>query len=122
MTTSPTAEELEQAAAEIKALPFFESVSRATTPKFSGAPATRTELWQLIALLADKVQKLDKRLHELEARTLKYCGVWRAGESYCPDNFVTDHGGLWCARRTTTSRPGADDSWTLAVKRGGRDK
>jgi hypothetical protein len=67
-------------------------------------------------------EKLLARLDHLEAKAdaLRYCGVWTAGREYIEGNFVTDHGSVWAARRTTTSRPGADDSWTLAVKKGDR--
>jgi hypothetical protein len=62
---------------------------------------------------------LRARIAALEARPIvKYVGVWRAGKSYEPGSMATDNGSLWHANGHTTSRPGTDNSWTLAVKRG----
>jgi hypothetical protein len=62
---------------------------------------------------------LEARIKELEARgELKYCGVWREGDEYARGNFVTTSGSLWHAEANTTSRPGTDSTWRLAVKQG----
>jgi hypothetical protein len=63
--------------------------------------------------------KLSRRIDELERRQMKFVGVWRAGQSYEPGSLATHSGSLWHANRSTAgSRPGTDDSWVLAVKRG----
>jgi len=47
-----------------------------------------------------------------------YRGVFEADTKYRTGDAVTYDGSMWFARRDTTSRPGTDDSWTLAVKKG----
>jgi hypothetical protein len=74
----------------------------------------------------EQIAPLKARISELEAaqREWKYLGVWEEGREYRAGNFCTDHGSIWHANTTTTSRPAVDHvSWTLAVKQGrpGRD-
>ena len=70
-------------------------------------------------VLADRMQRLEARIKDLEARgELKYCGIWREGDEYARGNFVTTNGSLWHAEAKTTSRPGTDSTWRLAVKQG----
>ncbi|MGE0875668.1 MAG: hypothetical protein AB7O31_13475 [Burkholderiales bacterium] len=87
---------------------------------------------QLAGLVSQRTAALEQRMAELESRVrtaetraarMTYRGVWRDGEHYDEGAFTTDRGSLWHANRATNSRPGSDDSWTLAVKRGadGRD-
>ncbi len=54
--------------------------------------------------------------------TPRHEGVWHEGE-YEKGLMVTFGGNVWTAKRTTTSKPGTDDSWILSVKKGrdGRD-
>lgn len=68
-----------------------------------------------------RMKPLEARIAELEARPEpRYCGVWKADESYQPGNMTTDHGALWYCNQTTTARPGsgAGSGWSLAVKSG----
>jgi hypothetical protein len=53
---------------------------------------------------------------------LRFMGVWKAME-YQQRTVVTDHGSWWHAECATKSRPGTDNTWKLAIKRGrdGRD-
>lgn len=52
-----------------------------------------------------------------------YRGVWRKGR-YCAGDVVTWAGSAWVATKDTESKPGDDDTWRLAVKKGrdGKDK
>lgn len=55
---------------------------------------------------------------------IEYRGVYRAGETYKPGNFVTHKGSVWAAKGVPTGEPGKDiTGWQLAVKHGrdGRD-
>ena len=63
---------------------------------------------------------LDARIKALEERpVMQYRGVWSAERgAYPAGSFATHSGSVWHAHATTTSRPGDDDSWTLAVKHG----
>ena len=62
---------------------------------------------------------LAKRVERLEARpVVRYCGVWQDGETYPPGTLITCSGSLWHAERKTSSRPGADATWKMAVKNG----
>ncbi|MBI4290584.1 MAG: carbohydrate-binding family V/XII protein [Betaproteobacteria bacterium] len=68
----------------------------------------------------ERIAALEARMTEVEARaaSLRYCGVWEEGSAYAQGNFVTHSGSVWHANTTTTSRPGTDATWTLAVKHG----
>ena len=52
-----------------------------------------------------------------------YKGVYEPDEAYEPDDMVTFGGSVWVAGAETKSKPGTDDTWKLAVKKGrdGRD-
>ena len=86
----------------------------------------REEIKKHIDLLAEAVGiSIGNLMQEAEARFLKqfsYKGVWQESMRYERGNFCS-MGGVWHCNRTTTARPGTDDSWTLAVKSGrdGRD-
>lgn len=45
-------------------------------------------------------------------------GVFREGSLYKAGHAVTFGGSLWVAREVTDSKPGTDDTWRLAVKKG----
>lgn len=47
-----------------------------------------------------------------------YQGVYKVGRSYQPGLAATWDGSVWISTRSTNAKPGTDDSWTLAVKRG----
>jgi hypothetical protein len=55
---------------------------------------------------------------ELQARELRYCGVWHANSLYRRGNFVSHNGSLWaCQINDIRTIPGHDfDGWQLAVK------
>lgn len=68
--------------------------------------------------LADRLAELEKTAAELKAQpTLRYIGTWQPA-SYKHGTAATWAGSLWVAMRDTTSKPGTDDAWQLAVKRG----
>jgi hypothetical protein len=58
---------------------------------------------------------LEARVAELEARQLKYLGVWRDAP-HLPGNLVTHAGALWHCWKATTTRPGTSDDWQLTGK------
>ena len=81
-----------------------------------------TAIAQEVRPWIERVQKLERRIEELEQR--KYVGVWKEGEIYHPGNQVTLGGSIWYCKRGCMSRPGTDpEDWQLQVKRGrdGRD-
>lgn len=47
-----------------------------------------------------------------------YRGVFTDGTQYRTADGVTWDGSMWFAQRDTKSKPGTDDSWKLAVKKG----
>lgn len=66
----------------------------------------------------EDVKQLLDRIKALEERPQAvYRGVWSEGD-YQKGDMVTQGGGLWHCQRATEAKPGADDSWRLAVKRG----
>jgi hypothetical protein len=75
------------------------------------------------AIRRDMVEPLKIQLAAIEARLagleqraeLKYCGIWQH-QQYERGSFVTMNGALWHCEMKTTSRPGCDSSWRLAVK------
>lgn len=70
---------------------------------------------------AQRVQRLEERM--AAASGLRYLGTHDPGEVYEPGDGVTCGGSLWVARSRTSSKPGTDATWQLAVKHGrdGRD-
>lgn len=82
------------------------------------------------ALLNQWRTERDAALRELRAaleqqNELRYCGVWKADESYRKGNFVTHKGGLWHCNIAMVAgqQPGEEGGegphvWTLAVKSG----
>jgi hypothetical protein len=68
---------------------------------------------QHVKPLRDRIEVLEK-----QAAEFKYCGVWREGESYRKNNFVTHHGGVWAALCDTEAKPGQSLQWQLAVQKG----
>jgi len=55
---------------------------------------------------------------ELQAKELRYAGVWNEKSIYRKNNFVTHGGSLWaCVVDGIQTQPGHDNSrWQLAVK------
>lgn len=72
------------------------------------------------AYIAKVTAPLEARIKQLEARIeVRYCGTWRAGETYQPGSLVTDRGSMWFCNGETSTRPGTPSSqWSLAVKSG----
>lgn len=66
----------------------------------------------------EQLIRLQARVDELEKNRLEYVGVHAEGKGYRKGHLVTFSGSLWHANKSTTRRPGTDNSWTLAVKRG----
>jgi hypothetical protein len=68
---------------------------------------------------ATQTKKLEARVAQLEAALAerKYYGVWRE-RGYKAHNSVTHDGSVWIALEDTASRPGDDETWQLAVKKG----
>jgi hypothetical protein len=66
-----------------------------------------------------RIVALEARLNRIEAamREFKYCGAWEQERKYAAGNFVT-LGAVWHANADTTSRPGTDSTWTMAVPKG----
>ena len=65
---------------------------------------------------------IEKRLSEIEAKPIRYAGVWKANVSYGRGAFCTFNGGLWhCNQPSVNQRPGSSANWTLAVE-AGKDK
>jgi hypothetical protein len=62
--------------------------------------------------------RIEKRLLEMAQQPFKYEGVHNPAKTYAKGTFVTHRGGMWHANEQTASTPGADHSWTLAVKPG----
>src|SRR5262245_24635492 len=73
----------------------------------------------LVAAVAPHIQAVQQRVSALEARpSLKYLGTWKSDRTYSAGTFITDGGGVWYCNASTTSRPGENADWTLAVKSG----
>jgi hypothetical protein len=69
-----------------------------------------------------RITELTRRIEELErdkggASNLRYCGVWRSGESHERGDMVTHQGQLWYCHEFTDQPPGTD-AWQLMQKRG----
>lgn len=79
---------------------------------------TKRALEQITTQLAKLELKLEHA--ELQARELRYCGVWNERSTYRRGNLTTHHGSLWHANIDHISTvPGSDPTgWTLCVKRG----
>ena len=89
---------------------FVDAISRSLTKR------DRTDA---LVTLGAMCLALAKRVEQIEARpTVRYLGVWQDAETYPAGSLCTLGGSLWHAERKTTSRPGADATWRLAVKQG----
>jgi len=70
-----------------------------------------------------QVDPLERRLGDIEASGIKYCGVWQRANLYRKGSVVTEQGGAWVALGDSEGvRPGegGTDAWQLLV-RAGRD-
>jgi hypothetical protein len=80
-----------------------------------------TEILKAALALRDRrIEALESRILQVEkhAAELKYCGVWRDGEQYRKNNFVTHDGSVWICLRDTEGKPGCSMEWQLAVRKG----
>lgn len=75
--------------------------------------------------LLKRLDALEREAAELKAAGAKtlgdfYRGVWQPAQfdSYQRGMAVTHDGCLWIARAETRAKPGTNDDWQLAVKRG----
>jgi hypothetical protein len=71
-----------------------------------------------------KIVALEQRvaLLETELADRVHRGVFKEGEVYRRHNMVTWGGSQWHCNRSTMTRPGINDDWILAVKRGANGK
>jgi hypothetical protein len=65
-----------------------------------------------------RIERLERETAELKAAPLTYRGVWKMRTTYAAGTAITYGGSMWVATEPTDSKPGSDDSWQLAVKRG----
>jgi hypothetical protein len=68
-----------------------------------------------VAELTTLVEKLERRIGELEKQKTAYRGVWRDAP-HLPGDAVTHKGTLWFCHEATTDRPGTSDAWQLMIK------
>jgi len=81
--------------------------------------AFASELANVVATRTlELTDKLEQRIAALEKSQFGYFGVFEEGKSYRKNSFLTDSGSLWIARKETAQRPGSNEDWKLAVKRG----
>jgi hypothetical protein len=74
---------------------------------------------EVIHELEKQIERLEQRIVELEAGSMKYCGVHQASIAYRKGNVVTYDGSAWCATRdVSVEKPGHGDGWQLMVKHG----
>jgi hypothetical protein len=74
---------------------------------------------ETLAPCLKRIEVLEQRVIELEARpALKYLGTWKESKTYSAGTFITDAGAVWYCNASTTSRPGENADWSLAVKSG----
>jgi hypothetical protein len=78
---------------------------------------------ELLAERDARIEALERRLAEVEARATKaagiqYRGVWHEKASYVQNDAVTYSGSMWVALEDGPGQPGRDEGWQLAVKRG----
>jgi hypothetical protein len=104
----------------------FEALVERLEKSERGKTIVRDNDQRATALFEATKQYLDRALDDIHKRVdqversaseLRYLGVWQEGELYRPNNFISDHGSVWCCREVTKDRP-PSESWTLAVKRG----
>jgi hypothetical protein len=73
----------------------------------------------VVSAVAPVIHELQTRVAALEARpALKYLGTWKENKTYSAGTFITDAGAVWYCNGSTTSRPGENADWSLAVKSG----
>ncbi len=70
------------------------------------------------ARLEKKMSLLEKRIQELERKSVEFRGVYVDGELYAANDLVQRSGSLWISLRGTYGIPGKSPDWKLCVKNG----
>jgi len=92
------------------------------------APVIKEYTEGVVAPLRSRITELNQELAEVKStkHTLAdaYKGVWQPTQfdRYERGSAVTFEGSLWIARAATRAKPGTNDEWQLAVKRGSDGK
>lgn len=76
--------------------------------------ATAKSAQAMIKHLCQHIEDMERRLTE---SPLQYRGVWRDGQTFPANSFVTFNGCVWHTEKATDRKPGEGD-WIMAVKRG----
>jgi hypothetical protein len=86
-----------------------------------GAPGERGERGEDGVATAEEIRAIAtdavREAAVLQMREF-YRGVFQEGDDYPRGCATTWGGSMWFAVRDTSAKPGTDDSWVLAVKRG----
>jgi hypothetical protein len=103
--------------------PFNKAMGRAVPAGTTRDGALSTHDKALIkgiaAALHDEIEALKARITELEAGSMKYCGVHQPSLAYRKGHVVSYDGSAWCATRdVSVEKPGHGDGWQLMVKHG----
>lgn len=108
----------------IEARPTKASLTK-TLNRVTGHDRTgRIEAWEKVEGedadidLLTEMDQMRKRITDIEAKAMRYSGVWSEGTSYGIGAATTDKGSLWLCQRPTAERPGLSDAWKLVVKQG----
>jgi hypothetical protein len=77
-----------------------------------------------IQQLRERIAKLEARIEQLEAWSLRYQGIWMPGRWYSRGDAVTFSGSIWRCHTPTVQKPGDGEGngWQLAVKKGARGR
>lgn len=92
---------------------FIESIP---TPK-DGKDGVSFDKWDFRFDGRDVVLSLDGEDRRAKHDLPLYRGVWRDGD-FEKGDFVSFGGSVWHCNKDTAAKPGTNDDWTLAVKRG----
>jgi hypothetical protein len=79
--------------------------------------AVREHVAREIGGLLLRVKSLEERDRKSIAG-VRWCGTFKAGQSYVEGSLTTDRGSLWLARGCTSVRPGDGSDWVLVCKNG----
>lgn len=84
------------------------------------APVLRRWLSDQLEPLRTRIEELERRADDAEARGLNYAGAWQRAATYKRGDVVTCGGSMWVAIQATEpgQAPGETMAWQLAVKRG----
>lgn len=109
-------------AAERRVYELGEKAVAAMPKAKDGADGLRVDDFELVGRMMT-LKHGDKILKQVRLAFPVYHGVFEAETTYDADDMVTFGGSVWSAIAETKSKPGTDDTWKLAVKKGrdGRD-